>query len=246
MGALDDAIREHLELKRRHGASEEEIQQAEAEALGPARRSIASEPLIDEAGMPAPAAAFEDAPPAPGEAVADAPPPPPDLEPHADAPEDPEPYEPEPEPGETQAPTPAPLDPAAITAAVEPAPVEPAPVELPPVESAPVEPPPVESVEPGESHQPPDGDDPDRTRTAILDDPLREPPPVIHDEPGPDDPPAPARPMDDATRIRETPPPPDDPQDDVLEETPDFLQETPEHDRLWFEQKPPRDFDFDD
>ena len=33
--------------------------------------------------------------------------------------------------------------------------------------------------------------------------------------------------------------------DDVLEETPDFLQETPEHDRLWFEQKPPRDFDWD-
>ena len=33
-------------------------------------------------------------------------------------------------------------------------------------------------------------------------------------------------------------------EEDVLEETPDFLQETPEHDRLWFEQKPPRDFDF--
>ena len=32
---------------------------------------------------------------------------------------------------------------------------------------------------------------------------------------------------------------------DELEETPDFLQETPEHDRLWFEQKPPRDFDWD-
>jgi hypothetical protein len=32
---------------------------------------------------------------------------------------------------------------------------------------------------------------------------------------------------------------------DVLEDTPDFLQETPEHDRLWFEQKPPRDFDFE-
>jgi hypothetical protein len=31
---------------------------------------------------------------------------------------------------------------------------------------------------------------------------------------------------------------------DVLGKTPDFLQETPEHDRLWFEQKPPRDFDF--
>jgi hypothetical protein len=33
--------------------------------------------------------------------------------------------------------------------------------------------------------------------------------------------------------------------EDVLEETPDFLQETPEHERLWFEQQPPRDFDFD-
>ena len=32
--------------------------------------------------------------------------------------------------------------------------------------------------------------------------------------------------------------------DDVLEETPEFLAETPEHDRLWFEQRPPRDFDF--
>ena len=34
-------------------------------------------------------------------------------------------------------------------------------------------------------------------------------------------------------------------EEDVLEETPDFLQETPEHERLWFEQRPPRDFDFD-
>ena len=38
MGLLDDAIREHLELKRRHGASEDEISRAEAEALTPARR----------------------------------------------------------------------------------------------------------------------------------------------------------------------------------------------------------------
>ena len=34
-------------------------------------------------------------------------------------------------------------------------------------------------------------------------------------------------------------------EDDVLEETPEFLQDTPEHDRLWFEQRPPKDFDFD-
>jgi hypothetical protein len=33
--------------------------------------------------------------------------------------------------------------------------------------------------------------------------------------------------------------------EDVLEETPEFLQDTPDHDRLWFEQKPPKDFDFD-
>ncbi len=35
-------------------------------------------------------------------------------------------------------------------------------------------------------------------------------------------------------------------QEDPLEGTPDFLEETPEHDRLWFEQKEPKDFDFGD
>jgi hypothetical protein len=40
MGLLDDAIREHLDLKRRHGATDEEIAQKEAEALGPARRDF--------------------------------------------------------------------------------------------------------------------------------------------------------------------------------------------------------------
>jgi hypothetical protein len=34
-------------------------------------------------------------------------------------------------------------------------------------------------------------------------------------------------------------------EEDVLEETPEFLQDAPDHDRLWFEQRPPRDFDFD-
>src|SRR3954466_300940 len=85
MGALDDAIREHLELKRRHGASEDEIKQAEAEALGPARRvagggagALPGETALDEAGMPAPVEAFE-SPPEPGRAVHAPPPPPPDL-----------------------------------------------------------------------------------------------------------------------------------------------------------------------
>jgi len=38
----------------------------------------------------------------------------------------------------------------------------------------------------------------------------------------------------------------EEPVEDVLEETPDFLRETPEQERLWFEQRPPRDFDFNE
>ena len=38
----------------------------------------------------------------------------------------------------------------------------------------------------------------------------------------------------------------EDSSEDVLEETPEFLEEMPEQDRLWFEQRPPKDFDFDD
>jgi len=37
----------------------------------------------------------------------------------------------------------------------------------------------------------------------------------------------------------------EEPNEDVLEETPEFLRDTPEQERLWFEQRPPRDFDFD-
>lgn len=38
MGLLDDAIREHLDLMRRHGANEAEVARQEAEALGPVLR----------------------------------------------------------------------------------------------------------------------------------------------------------------------------------------------------------------
>jgi hypothetical protein len=38
MGILDDAIREHLELRRRHGAREDELQRIEDEAFGPPAR----------------------------------------------------------------------------------------------------------------------------------------------------------------------------------------------------------------
>jgi hypothetical protein len=36
-----------------------------------------------------------------------------------------------------------------------------------------------------------------------------------------------------------------DREDDLLEDTPDFLEDS-DDDQLWFEQKPPKDFDFDD
>src|SRR5215210_7255701 len=44
MGILDDAIREHLELKRKHGVPEEEVDRQQEEALGPARREAAQQP----------------------------------------------------------------------------------------------------------------------------------------------------------------------------------------------------------
>ena len=218
MGALDDAIREHLELKRRHGASDDEIAQAEAEALGPARRSPAVEPGIDASDEyvsqdpvePPPGAyaaaedeapLYDDPPPDAADAAVDAPPPPPPP-----ALEEPGRYHIAPEPE---------FD-AAVEAEVE------------------------EAVEEA---------DPDRARTAILDDPLEdmppEPPRAVQHDPGPDEPPAPARPHGAVAAPEPEREPEPAADEDVLEETPDFLQETPEHDRLWFEQKPPRDFDFD-
>ena len=60
MGLLDDAIREHLELKRRHGADPGEIERQEHEAFGAAARAddearAQVEPDLDESGEdPAP------------------------------------------------------------------------------------------------------------------------------------------------------------------------------------------------
>ena len=43
MGLLDDAIREHLELKRRHGADPTEVERQEREAFGAAQRAAAEQ-----------------------------------------------------------------------------------------------------------------------------------------------------------------------------------------------------------
>ncbi len=64
MSILDDAIREHLELKRAHGADDSELKKLEDEAFGPPQRPDEADPFAE-----APTEFLA----APGEAVADAP-----------------------------------------------------------------------------------------------------------------------------------------------------------------------------
>jgi len=105
MGTLDDAIREHLELKKRSGAPEEEVERLEHEAFGPVRREAAPAPAPEaeaEAETPpvtdeepaAVAVPFEPVEPEP-EVVA---PPPPAPEPEPAIPPAPPRAEREPEP----------------------------------------------------------------------------------------------------------------------------------------------------
>jgi hypothetical protein len=99
MGVLEDAIREHLDLKRQHGASDEELNEQEAEALGPARRDLPEgEAEAAEAGHD------EAAEHAAGTAVADVE----HAEPEHAAPEPaaPEPAAPEPAQAEAEVQTP--------------------------------------------------------------------------------------------------------------------------------------------
>ena len=86
MGLLDDAIREHLELKRRRGADPAEVARQEHEALGPVRpvpTSPASEPQ-DGADAAADEPIAEDSP-APAEAANEAEPERPGLDPDLEA-----------------------------------------------------------------------------------------------------------------------------------------------------------------
>src|SRR3954453_19220126 len=47
MSILDDAIREHLELKRAHGADESELKRLEDEAFGPPGRPEEPDPFAE-------------------------------------------------------------------------------------------------------------------------------------------------------------------------------------------------------
>jgi hypothetical protein len=176
MGLLDDAIRDHLELKRRHGADPSEVERQEQEALGPARRE-AAEPVgaVSDDGQ----AAFDQ-----------------ELEDEYD-----------PRPGD-------------------------------------------EIIETTDEEEP--VYDEDLIGEGDEEELLPDEEPVREESVGP--PTTAAHEIEELQRARERADEHDDrddavpageePDEDVLEETPEFLQETPEHDRLWFEQKPPRDFEF--
>jgi hypothetical protein len=193
MGILDDAIREHLDLKRRQGAEADELQRLEDEAFGPPSRP--GEPDFPAAGA--------DTEIATGESVAVEEPPP--ADPGASIAAEPEP-EPEPEP---VAPEPESL-------AVEPEPDTGA-------HEAPIE-----SLDTVEHHI--EGAIEDTGENAAV----REP--VTGDEPATGEEPLTGEEELVEGEVAD--------EEDVLEETPEFLRDQPEDDELWFEQGEPKDFDF--
>jgi hypothetical protein len=197
MGLLDDAIREHLDLKRRRGADPTEVELAEREALGPVRRNreapAASE--VDEEQVAEGGLAYDQAD---------------DDWAYEDG--DERPLDDEPEPA------------------------------LPPLE-----------LSRDQVQSPPAGrpetavEEPAFDESAFGESAFEEP--AFDDEPAPAPPPRPAdRAAGEETgeyNVEETLSADEKSDEDVLEETPEFLQDTPDHDRLWFEQRPPKDFDFD-
>jgi hypothetical protein len=72
MGLLDDAIREHLELKRQHGGDPSEIERQEREAFGPRQAQPAAAEPAEAPGAVVAGAPEGDEPEAPPEALDDA------------------------------------------------------------------------------------------------------------------------------------------------------------------------------
>jgi hypothetical protein len=235
MGILDDAIREHLELKRSHGASEDEIRRKETEVFGAARQEVAPEAppeehtqLLQPEDAPVPDSP-EHGHVTPGDA------PIPDPHDHA------HPVGSDPAWGEDTE-----LFSEPVHAAHEP---EPSPA----AEAG------AGTLEPTETQAgPPVHHHEDEQHPALVDHdhiggeehppepvfrhaaeaPTAPPPESPVEEPPVEEPPVEEPPVEEPGEGDE------DDDEDVLEETPEFLQDAPEHDRLWFEQKPPRDFDF--
>jgi hypothetical protein len=304
MGILDEAIREHLELKRAHGAGDSELKQLEDEAFGQAERpgdeeahdpaaeaptefmtqpetaeepAARREPTITdlqepppfaeesepEAASDEPAPAEEEQPAMEHEIVAGLPEPEVDAEPeiepsgpsteerHAIAEQPTEIFDVE----EELAGPPNPTDEELVEEEIsEPrlAPSDPL-AGLGEAEEAEVS---IQGPAPDDDEDLDDEDDAfwnEQRLSDELDQALEAPrdPEPLADEPE-------AEVIEDAEVVEDEPeqaeesepesthPAPPRGDEDVLEETPDFLEETPEDDQLWFEQKPPKDFDFDD
>ncbi len=319
MSILDDAIREHLELKRAHGADDVELKRLEDEAFGPPQRPDEPDPFAEapteflvapEVGAGEQAdeepggrrvpniAGLQEAPPvtAPAEAPeAEAPDDGPAEEEHpameheiadpghsteerhaiaeqptemfdvegqfedaateSDAPSDEQLAD-----AEMAEPRLAPVDPLAGIEASGPAEAE-APAEPAAEEDEPAD----EfdeffseqrlSDELNQALEAPLPDEPGAPATeeapAVFVDLDEEDEAEYEEEPAeePSDEyevPAPAEDEDDEEEDTPPPAPAASSHEDVLEDTPEFLEDAPEDDDLWFEQKPPKDFDFDD
>ena len=203
MGILDDAIREHLDLKRRLGAEDEEIDKLESEAFGPPSRP-------DDPDFADPPAA-ETAPSAPtDEAVAL-----PAAEPQAAVPDSPE-ARPVGETGEEPAiETSTALFDHSLDEPEDSATLEPPTGTEEQAALAPEPEPPIESFDTVEHHF--EGAIEETGAAEVVEGELEQ------EAPAPDQGTA---------------------EEDVLEETPEFLRDQPEDDELWFEQGEPKDFDF--
>jgi hypothetical protein len=260
MGILDEAIREHLDLKRRQGAADEELKRLEDEAFGPPTRP--GEPDFPDregeesdgngSGAAAAERAEVDEPAGAG-----------DTEPVGPTtPEEPPPVEPppteeppteEPPPVEAGADTAAPEDQTTFYDQSQESELELGDLELESDE---------EVSERQEDAAPPaaTGEPPIESLDTAEYSPAVESPETVEHEP-------PIESLDTVEhRIEElqeepvegepeSPESHEEPEasrgaaeegEDVLEETPEFLRDAPEDDELWFEQGEPKDFDFDD
>jgi hypothetical protein len=275
MGILDEAIREHLELKRQHGAADSELKELEDEAFGAAERpgseatasaAVAEAPTehmavpeeasqrrepvdigdLQEAPAPSepveeeqPAAEHETVEPAEKEedrqAIAEQPTEHFDVEEElasgSRGPSDEELVE-----KEMEEPRLAPVDPLAGAELEEGGEVE--------VVETPAEPEPEVEAEADDEddefwNEQRLSDELDQALDAPLDEPEYEAEENAGEEREDE--------SEDGEEVQaeEAPAAPRS-DSDVLENTPDFLEDTPEDDELWFEQKPPKDFDFDD
>lgn len=248
MGILDEAIREHLELKRQHGAADSELKKLEDEAFGQAERpgdEAAQDPFAEAPTEFMAQPEVEETPARREPSIADLqePPPPPepmpkeqpaDEERQAIAEQPTELFEVEDELGES----PSPSDEELVEEeAAEPRLASPDPLaELEADEEAEVA---IQRPAPDDDEDLEDEDDAfwnEQRLSDELDQALEAPP---EEEPE-------AELGEDAEPEEEPEAPAAGHDEDVLEETPDFLEEAPEDDELWFEQKPPKDFDFDD